>query len=365
MKKKKILHLITGLEIGGTEMMLLRTIPFLQKSFDNHICCIVGHGPIGKQLELAGIPVYYLELKHLLDFTIIWRFWRVTKKSHPDILITYLIHADLFGRLFGKLYGIKSIICNQRGKLLQWEFLRSFDRITKFLVTKYIVQTETAKQELMKKLHLPEKKLEIIPNMIDSTEFDFIIDKNKKRLELRIDPNDFVITCVSKLRRGKGHEYLLEAFEQVFEKHKHAKLLIVGDGEQKEKLVKQIESYRSRSKIYFLGNRSDVNEILKISDIFTLPTFGEGMSNALLEAMASGLPIITTDIPENRELIKDEVTGLLVTAGKSKDLAQAITQLINDKRKCIAIGSRAKQSSLERFSPEKVVEKYRQILERI
>lgn len=375
MPKKKILHFITGLEIGGAEMMLLKTLPRLQEDFDNRVCCIRGHGPMGNRLEDAGVPVIYLELKNVFDFGVILRFRRVIKEFQPDILVTYLIHADLFGRIFGRLFGIKKIICNQRGKLLQWEFLRLVDYATKSLVTRYVVQTKVAQQELMQKLRLPEERFMVIPNAIDTEEFNFKMDRDKKRAELSLKSDDMVITCVSKLRRGKGHEYLLEAFEQLLnpssppfqggESKRGLKLLLVGDGEQKEKLLKQVTNYTSKSNILFLGNRSDIKEILKISDIFVLATEGEGMSNAIMEAMTAGLPIITTDIPENRELVEHEKTGILVPEKDSPSLAKAMKRLTVNPAFREHLGDAARTSVKNYFDLPVVIEKMRKFLETI
>jgi len=232
-KKKRVLHLITGLEIGGAENMLLKTLPKMQDVFDNRVCCIMGRGPVGEKLEKAGVVVCYLDLKNVFDYSVVGRFKEVVDKFQPKILVTYLIHADLFGRIWGRIFGIKKIICSQRGSLLQWEFLRLFDKLTKSLVTKYIVQTGAAKRELMKKLGLPESKFEIISNSIDLSDFEFEIDKIAKKNELGIDVKNVNVVCVSKLRRGKGHTFLLEAFEKVFAINKKLNLLIVGDGEEK------------------------------------------------------------------------------------------------------------------------------------
>lgn len=367
MRRKKILHLITGLEIGGTEMMLLKTLPDMHNDddFDNRVCCIIGHGPMGEKLETAGVPVYYLNLKNIFDLGLIWRFRKIINEFQPEILVTYLIHADLFGRIFGRIFGIKKIICSQRGSLLQWEFLRFLDRFTKFLVTKYIVQTEVAKIKLSKKLHLPLEKFEVIPNSIDISEFEFELDKDAKKKELDINMENLNIVCVSKLRQGKGHLYLMEAFENVFENNKNINLLIVGDGKEKDNLLRQIEKYESKNNIYFLGNRNDVKEILKISDIFVLPTLAEGMSNAIMEAMASGLPIITTDILENKELIENNKTGILIPVKNSATLSQAIEDLLYNKNKKETLGNNAKKETQKDFNINIATSKIIQLLKKL
>lgn len=363
MPKKKILHLITGLEIGGAETMLLKTLPHLQDDFDNCVCCIRGRGPMSERLTHAGITVYHLDLKSVFDIGIIFRFKEVIRKFQPDILVTYLIHADLFGRIFGRLFGIRRIICNQRGKLLQWEFLRIIDRATKFLVTKYIVQTESAQQELMTKLNLPSEKFEVIPNTIDLSEFDFNINREKKQTEIGIDPGDTVITCISNLRRGKGHEYLLEAFELLNQESRGdmLKLLIVGGGEKQLELIDRVRNYTSKENVLFLGHRTDTKEILKASDIFVLPTLGEGMSNAIMEAMASGLPVITTDIPENKILIREQENGFLVAPKNTVALKNSLSYLLNHPDLMTQLGHKAKQDIKERFSLEVVIPKLKEV----
>lgn len=358
MSKKRILHLISGLEVGGAETQLLRILPELQKYHENRICCVRGHGPIGAKLEEKGIPVYYLELKNAFDFFAIYRFYKVIKRFSPDILVTYLIHADLYGRILGRLFGIKKIISSKRGALLQWEWLSFFDRLTKSMVNHYLVQTETAKNEWMQKLNLPEKKFIIIPNGIMVEEFDFDLNVENKKAELNINPNNLNVVCVSNLRIKKGHEFLLEAFEKTYKTNNNINLLIVGDGDRKKSLIEQVRDYDSRDNIYFLGNRNDVREILKISDIFVLPTLGEGMSNAILEALASSLPVITTNIPVNAEIITDNVDGLLVSPKQSKELADKIKFLIDNPEIREKIGANGRSLVEREYAISKISSKW-------
>lgn len=350
MQKKKILHLISGLEIGGTETQLLRVLPELQRYHENHVCCVRGHGPIGKQLEKNGVPVQYLEFKNIFDLGVIYRFYKVVRKIQPDILVTYLIHADLYGRVFGRLFNIKKIVSSKRGSLLQWEWLSFFDKLTKSLVTHYLVQTEAARSEWMGKLNLFDKKrFTIIPNGINAKQFNIKIDKDLKKQEISIPTNSFVISCISRLRIGKGHEYLLEAFESVYRTNKGSTLLIVGDGERELPLKEQIQSYSSKNAIKFLGNRSDIPEILAITDIFILPTEKEGMSNAIIEAMTSGVPVITTDIEENRCLIKNGLTGILFQRNSAPSLEQKLKLLQSNQRIRKQLSARAREEALRNF----------------
>jgi len=356
-KKKKILHLTIGLDVGGFENMLLKTLPRLQNKFDNRVCCIRGRGIIGKKLELEGVKVCYLELKGIWDVGAIFRFRKVVRDFAPDLLVTYLIHADLFGRIFGKLFGIKKVVCSQRGSLLNWDWLRILDRLTGFLVDKYLVQTGVARKKLAERLKQPFSKFVVIPNGLDLSNYDFKLDIRKKKKDLRLDPRSFNIICVSNLRMKKGHEYLLKAFEMVYRKNKSLDLLIVGDGDRKRGLLDQTRNYSSKNNIFFLGQRSDVRELLRISDIFVLATETEGMSNAILEAMASGLPIVTTNIPENCELVEDGKTALLVETREVKELKNAMLKIIENPLLARKLGKEARNVVSRKYNIDMVVKK--------
>jgi len=351
------LHLITGLNVGGTEKTLLRTLPLLNNNFDNRVCCIIGRGIIGEELLKKGVTVDYLDFKNIFDLGVIFRFKGVIDSFQPDLLVTYLIHADLFGRIFGKLFGIKNVVCSERGSLLNWEWMRVVDKWTSFLVDKYIVQTEVAKNKLSRQLGLPIDKFIVIPNVVDLKEDEFKLNIKGKKIKLGLNVTNINMICVGNLRIGKGHKFLLEAFENVFKTNKNVNLLIVGDGDQKDSLINQIKKYHSKDNIYFLGQRNDVKELLKISDIFVLATEAEGMSNAILEAMASGLPVITTDILENKELIKNGKTGLLVSVKSIDGFISSLNKLIRDEQMRNMLGKNAYKQILNKYSVDKVIMK--------
>jgi len=363
--KKKILHIITGLEVGGAETNLARILPCLEKEFENRVCCLIGRGPKGKILENKNIPVYYLDVKNVFDFfnpRVVFEFRKIIKDFKPDIIETYLIHSDIFGRIWGRLFGVKKILCSHRGSLLQWKWLSFVDKMTSFLVTKYIFQTPSAQKEISKKLGINPEKTTVIPNVINLKDFEFDIEKNEKAKELGIKEKNINIVSVSNLRKGKGHQYLIEAFNNVYHQgHKNINLIIIGDGGQRPVLQNQADTCEARDNIYLLGKRSDVLEILKISDIFVLATFYEGMSNAVMEAMASGMPIITTDIDVNKDLVKD--SGILVPVADSQAICDNIIKLLNDPEERKRLGKNALEEIKNNYSLEIVASKITNLLQ--
>lgn len=359
MGRKKILHLITGLEIGGAEMMILKTLPKMQAAFDNRVYCIMGHGPMGERLEKAGIHVYYLNLKNIFDLSIIIRFKKIAKEFQPDILVTYLIHADIFGRILGRIFGIKKIICSVRAKLIQPKYLPLLflDAITSPLVTHYHFNSQAVADMYHKFFFLPKRKITVIPNGLELEKYNIQIDIQKKKQELGLPLDKKIIGCVAKLRKQKGHQYLISAFAEVLKNNKNVFLLLVGDGDERKSIEKQTHDLGITEDVLLIGNRDDIPELLQIIDIFVLPTLFEGMSNALMEAMAAGKPIIATDIPENKELINDNVSGILVPTKNPAAIAKNIQELITDKLQAQNIVTNAKREALERFSLKKITQK--------
>jgi glycosyltransferase involved in cell wall biosynthesis len=313
-----------------------------------------------------------LDIKSVFDFfnpLVILKFRAVIRQHQPEIIATYLIHADLFGRVWGRIFGVRKIICHHRGSLLQWGWLFPLDKVTRFLVTKYVFQTPSAKQSMSSKFGLLPSQTLVIPNAIDLEDFNFSVHKDIKLRELGIRQPALNIVCVANLRRGKGHSFLIEAFSRALErasgKYGNINLLIVGDGDQRQSLTKQAGNSPAKDHIYFLGHRSDTVAILKVCDIFALPTLAEGMSNAIMEAMAAGLPVITTDIDANQDLITDNHSGILVPPANIALLEHALTKLINNPDVRLRLGANAAKLIKQKYSLDQVIPQIHQMLQNI
>jgi len=159
-KKNKVLHFITGIELGGgAENMLLQLLPRMQAELENRVCAVMGRGEIGKKLEKIGIKVYYLDLKNIFDLGVIWRYRKVLKNFNPDIQVNYLIHADIFGRIFGNIFGVKKIIsyirCVQITKASKKFFLG--EKFTLFLSNFILTNSETTRNFYINKLKIKKE----------------------------------------------------------------------------------------------------------------------------------------------------------------------------------------------------------------
>jgi len=351
---KKILHLITGLEKGGgAEAMLLKTIPNLKKS-ENAVCAIKGKGIIGKELEASGIKVFYLEMKNYFDFKVLSRYKKILNEFHPDIQVNYLIHADIFGRIFGKKFGIKKIVSYIRNR--HTEFKYSFlDRITLKKVDFLLTNSKTNLEFYRNKYNFPKNRSKCISNGIKINNNINQDNLNNLKKELDISKNEFIITCVARLHKQKSINTLIEAGGILKRENIDFKILLCGEGKEKNNLKSLVGELKLKDNVFFLGNRNDVLEILSISNVFVLSSVKEGMSNALLEAMGIGVPCIVSNIDENKELIADKKNGLTFRLKNSFDLFEKIKYIKNNNEIADGFSERSKEIIKNNYSIDKIV----------
>lgn len=365
----KVAHLITGLGIGGTERSLLTLLPRIQnEAMLNHVYCIVGQGEIGPKLVEKGIPVKYLGFNRWSDvFKICFRFFKELRREKPDILVTYLIHADLFGRVIGRLSGVKKIVSYKRGNLLQWNFLYYGERITRGLVDHYITVSGELKNILINRTRVNENKITIIRNGIEVEKY-IVSDAERERIRkgFGITPNEIVFGIVAKLRKGKRHHDLILACNEIFKKRLeiNTKLLIVGAGEEEKNLKKYVRDLQIEKSVIFAGSRNDIASILSAIDIFVFPTEYEGMSVALLEAMAAKKPIITTSIEANLETL-DFTSALIVPPRDVKALVRAMMGVLSDANFRQRLAETAFKKCQENYSLDKSVQQLSTLLKNL
>lgn len=313
-KKPVVFHLVTGMEIGGCEKALSRLLPHLQ-SHTPHLINLGKPSALCQALEQAGVPVHSLNAKGLFDRKAIRQFKDLIQTHHPQLLVTYLLHADVFGRLWGKRLGIPRLIKSIRARLPEWRyvFFWIFELLTSFRVDHYVAVAPSSRDFYARTFRIPSRKFTVIPNAADLKELTPLplAARLSLRTSLHLAASDFVLTYVSKLRiTQKNHRFLIHVFSLFQQRFPGAKLLLVGDGPDRVPLQHFIESQGLSTSIQLLGDRNDVPALLQITDVFVFPSLYEGMSNALIEALCSGCSIVASDIPENRDVISNEEAWL-------------------------------------------------------
>jgi N-acetyl-alpha-D-glucosaminyl L-malate synthase BshA len=223
-----------------------------------------------------------------------------------------------------------------------------------------IALTESMKKEMQK---ISNKEIVVIPNGIDMNRFN---DPSLNFSEsLNTGEKEKIVIFVGNLRPEKGLRYLIKAMKYVTKKNLNIRLLLVGEGSQKENLKKLANKLDIEDKVTFSGKVSveKIPVYLKNSDIFVLPSLHEGFPNVLLEAMASGLPVVATNVTGINEIIEDGKNGFLVQSKNSEEIAKKILLLINnnDLRKNICDENRKKAS---KYSWQRTVQMLEYVYER-
>ena len=310
------------------------------------------HSPITERLESNGIKVLYLNKKPGLDFSIIRKLKKVFKVEKPDVIHThryvmqYSIPAAIFSKIKHRVHTIHNIAKKENTKIA-----RILNKLFyKFAHVVPVALSEEIKKTVIKEYHLKEKNVPVILNGINLQKYS-----QKKDYNLH---NPIKIIHVGRFSEQKNHIGLVWAFYNLHKEIPNTTLELVGDGEKKESISSLVEQLGLKDSVHFLGLNSNVGALLFDSDIFVLPSLYEGIPMTIIEAMATGLPIIATNVGGLSDMITSYENGILISA--PEDLKNACLTLINNKELRERIGMNAFVSS-NAFSSKTMALKYSEI----
>ena len=351
---KDILFVSVGYTLGGTENMISLIAPRLKsRGYNVRVLAFKGWGPISEKLKKSEIDCVVLRGSGKLDLRVLWRYFLYLRKNKPDLVIAFLYRAYIPTRVFGFLLGIPNI--SSVRDVEEWMnplhvFLeRSTSRFSALIYS----CSKAVTQFLTQDIGIKKTKVVTIPNGIDVDTFSIKINKEKKLRELGFHKNLPIVGTVCRLHEPKkGVKILLEATKKL-QKELDFQLMIVGTGKDEKKLKSIARKQHINAR--FLGEREDVREILQIMDVFTLASFYEGFPVSILEAMATGIPVVATNVGGIKETVSDGKTGFLVEPGNSNALAEKIKELLEDKKMRKDFGEAGFKRVKENFSIGKTV----------
>ena len=356
----RVMHVVVGLGLAGMEKVIVDGLKrFDRKKIISSVCCIIARGSLADKLEESGIRVFELGNGiSVLDRIISLKLMKLFKQEKIDIVHSYSgVYRDAC--MGAKLAGIPINIHTDQGKFYpdtQWT--RWNHRFFSLFRDKVVTVSEELKDFLIDEVGIRPGKIMINYNGVDIKDHELGIDPLKKRQELGLDGGRLVIGIVARLVPVKDHKTLFLSAKMVFESVPEGVLLVIGDGPLRGDLEDFSQKLGISEKIKFLGLRKDVAELMTICDLFVLSSLSEGTSLTLLEAMATGKPVVATNVGGNPELVEDGVTGLLVPPKNPEKLAEAIIEVLNDKGKRETMGKAGRNRVATHFSIEKMVEGY-------
>ncbi len=369
-KKTTILHVIDALNIGGAQELLVLLSDQTPKSIYRTLVCVIQLDvTLKSRIESKGVPVFCLNRSRpsiLRPVDFITYFYLnirdimfLCRQHRVDAIHCHLSDAEFVGILAGWLYGAKRIISTVHYPALLPDRksgdIRNYLRIVATRLLYHLTSTVVAvsddvAQQLMNVFRLAPSKIKIIVNGIDVEAIHRTLPNSEILSSCFVLPDQRFITSVGRLMPPKGHRFLIAAMPYLIQKFENIRLLMAGDGDLRSSLEQLSQDIKVRDTIIFLGSRNDVPDILALSEVFVLPSVSEGTSMALLEAMAASMPIVATDIPGNRAVLRHGYNCLLVSPGDPEELADAIAFLLNHPQVAAEYGRNAYQDIHQRFN---------------
>ncbi len=363
-----VAHVIYRLGIGGLENGLVNLINRTPIDRYRHtIICLKDATDFKNRIQRRDVDIHELDMREGHDFSVFTKLYRLLREIKPEIVHTRNL-AAIECQLPAFLAGVKHRVHGEHGwdvfdpdgSNRKYQFLR---RLLKPLVHRFIPLSSHLERYLRERIGVSSGKIRRICNGVDTEKF-YPAGKDKQ------EPNGFpfdiadriILGTIGRMHGVKDQIILVNAFilllQQRPELQDYLRLVIVGDGPLRSQACSLLVSSGFEHIAWLPGERNDVAEILRVLNLFVLPSKAEGISNTILEAMASGLPVIATNVGGNPDLVTDDVTGTLIPCSDPNALAKAIEQYVDNNERMTTQGTNGLQAVRERFSLDRMVEAY-------
>jgi len=355
-----VVHAVHSLAVGGLENGVVNLVNGTGAEFRHVVVCMTTEGPMRERLR-PGVEVLALGKRRGHDVRAFVRLTGTLRRLRPRI-----VHSRNWAAfdavVAARLAGVPFVIHGEHGREMSDPHgrLRRRNRARRLLaplVSRFITVSEDLRRWLIQEVRLPAARITTIHNGVDLSRFGDL-ERQTARLRIGLSGDAPVVGTVGRLDPVKDQAGLVRAFATVLKAHPGAMLVIAGDGPCRTDLVRLIAELGVADRVRLLGARSDVPTVLAAMDVFVLPSVAEGISNTILEAMASGLPVVATRVGGSPELIEDGVGGALVPAQDPSALAGALTAYLDEPGLRTLHGKCARQRATERFGLERMCDAY-------
>ena len=364
------LHIITGLSDGGAEAVLFRLCT-QDQAHRHHVVSLMDAGKYGPLLEACGVPVTCLGMpRGRVTVLGLWRLWRLIRTDPPDVIQTWMYHANLVGGVIARLAGQRNIVWGIRHTtLVLGQSPRSTIWVAKFcarlsrLVPKRIVCCAEKAREVHAALGYDRDRMRVIPNGYDLSVFQPDPSaRQRARQALSLGQAEKVIGFVARFDPLKDHRNLLRALAILKGRSNTPFCLLVGTGMEPDNpaLSAMITEEGVADQVRLLGRRTDIPAVMNAIDLHVMSSSSEAFPNVLAEAMACGTPCVSTDVGDAAEIVGP--TGRIVPPGNPDALATAISELLADQASPAWTARReaARRRVSDRYSLARMIDSYQQ-----
>lgn len=362
-----VAHVVHSLATGGLENGVVNLVNATERDLRHVVVCMTEEGALRPRLR-PGVEVVALGKRPGQDPRAFVRLVALLRRMHPAIVHTRN-WAAVDAIPAARLAGVRVLVHGEHGREASDPDGRNrrrnrIRRLLAPLVKQFVTVSRDLERWLVEDVRLPGRKVVTIVNGVDLSRFGQG-DRRGVRSRLGLAPDATIVGTVGRLDPVKDHAGLLRAFAGLTAAHPDTVLLIAGDGPCRDALTRLTGALGLGERVKLLGDCRDVPGVLSALDLFVLPSIAEGMSNTILEAMASGLPVVATRVGGNPELVEEHVTGRLVPSRDPGSLAEALAVYLDDPHLRAVQGKAARQRATERFGLERMCEGYVDLYRRV
>jgi len=366
-KKHRILYLVGQLGKGGAEKQLYELVKGIDKDrFDPIVVSLSRGGYWADKIRKLGIELIELPRKKHVEFGRLFKLIKIFREKKPVIVHTYMYSANSYGRIAALLTRVPIVLASERSCIEIGKDKNRYqiylDKLLTFFTSGIICNSLNASESLIKRYSFNRNKIFTIHNGIDSDTFSKKIDfDNQKKLAKK------VVGAIGNLTHPKNHGLFLDVAKIVLEEleDEDLRFLIIGEGPLKDELKKYSQDLGIDGKVIFTGSRDDIPSLLQMMDVFVLTSNWEGLSNAIMEAMVSGLPCVVTDVGGNSELVVNGETGYVVPPNDPETMAQKVLCLFKNEKMRKEMGMAGRRRIEKDFSVDKMVGETAEVYEKL
>ncbi len=360
----KIVYFIDHLRADGTQRMLGQLTRGLQERGHAQVVVSLNESvdlPFVKSLQAQEVTVRVIGKKILLSGVGLVKTHQWLRAEKFDVAVTLLYAADLVGRALARAARVPRLISSLRARNIHYSPLkRALTRLSMPLADVVVLNSGTGREFAIVGEGAAPHKLVVIPNGICTEDYLSPLARAALRAQWNLPSDARVLASVGRLVPQKGLDVLLRALAHVSEPNVH--LILIGEGDHESKLRALAAELKIAARVHFAGYRRDVPRLLGALDVYVHPARFEGMSNAVLEAMAAGCPIVASAVDGNVELIENGVEGWLVPSDDVAELARAMNEALAQEREAHRRGRAAQERARKCFSVDAMVEQWERVL---
>jgi glycosyltransferase involved in cell wall biosynthesis len=361
-KKVAVLQLIDQLGTGGAEILQSTLAASIDRDrFDWHVITLRPPGDVLPRVEVElremGVPISVLNQKNVYDLRAVIWLNRYIRRHEIDIIHTHLEGADIVGGVAG-LLARKPVVSTVHlshndivGSSAAHKFLLKVT--ARWLCKRIAVVAESMREETAEWLGVPLRKVIAIPNGVDTGRFRVSPGLDRPAIKRTLAGGDGqypLVINVARLFPQKSQEYLVRAAKTVLSSVPEARFAIVGNGPREAEITGLVHEEGLDDRFFLAGRRDDVPDVLAAADLFALSSMQEGLPVALLEALAAGCPVVSTDVGGVSEIIRHNVTGLLVPPANPEALASAIVEMLSDPKRARSLAAKGQELVQREYS---------------